>query len=661
MADTEGVAVAAVRAAIAGADYFKGYISDNDKGPSLDGYICGYTKKGYKKEFESGRAQVQIKGKECKSSDLLQERISYPVEVADLKVFKQMKGAIFFVVLFEKGNTDHKRIYYNPLLPYDINDLLKDKEKQKTVTIYLRPFPIGKEMEDTILTFIENSRKQSPLISLDGYKNFNLEDVVKSQIPNVPMSFSVGYTTVQHEKPNNSFQYLFSHDFYVYFKSGDFGIPIPAQHVDRITMVNRIYPCSLCIEDTEYFDKCKVTILKDKTIYEFFSTKTLGYEEKKDLQPDLFTNVVVQEKANNGNQAKKIKKAASARNNALDKKKFPFIVVMNNEEPDEFGRSKASYTYNIIGNLSERINIGSFILELLDKKKYSLNGHGSSFNPSEDEINGFDFEQLRNELKYWREIKSALDAVGCTEPLALDGFTEDDDKRLTPFIASVLHNQPLKFNNPIPELAQYQIHNLQLLLFFEKQSNGSYLLKKVPDNEIRCELVSAEGESYPTSFYCMFTSENFADISNLDLKQISNSIKSYENGPHFERANMAMLHMLSGYDKTGKEELLSTALDVATWFVEKKVPNITVSLLNIYQCDKRMGAFDEAEKNSVKELMKDQTDPDILAGCYLLLDDSENAAKQIKRLDREVQKAFLDFPIMKFMDEKAKKDMLDSL
>jgi len=31
MADTEGVAVAAVRATIAGADYLKGYICDNEK------------------------------------------------------------------------------------------------------------------------------------------------------------------------------------------------------------------------------------------------------------------------------------------------------------------------------------------------------------------------------------------------------------------------------------------------------------------------------------------------------------------------------------------------------------------------------------------------------------------------------------------------------
>ena len=654
MADTEGIAVAAVRAAIAGAVYLKGYISDNDKGPSLDGYICGYTKKGYKKEFESGRAQVQIKGKESKSSDLLKESISYPVEVADLKVFKQLHGAIFFVVLFEKGHTDHKRIYYNPLLPYDINDLLKDKEKQKTVTIYLKPFPTGKEMEDTVLTFIDNGKKQSPLISLDGNKNFSLEDVFKSHLLSAPISFSVGYTSIQKQKPENNFQYFFTHDFYVYFKN-EFGISIPMQHVDRLKMVNRIYPCSLCVGDTEYFDKCKITKLKDKTIYGFFSTKTLGYEERRKLEPDLSTNVVVQEAVSNGKAAVKPKKKVQPANDEpFNMKRFPFTIEMTDDEPDELGRHKASYTYNITGNLSERINIGSFILELFDKKKYILNGHESPFNPPEDKIKGFDFDGLREELKHWKDVKEALDLVGCNEPLAFDGFTDEDEKRLNIFVASVLHHQPLKYNNPIPRFVLYQIHNLQLLIFYERQADGQYLLKKIPDEETQFEIEIAKGEIYPTSFYCKFTAEYFATISNLDFEQITSSVMAYENDPHFEQANMTLLRMLIAYDETGKEELLDAALKIATWLVEKKVPDITVVLMNFYQCMKRKGMFKTSEANSVRELMKNQTKPDILAGCYLLLDDSEKAAEQIKLLDKDSQKAFLDYPIMKFMDENVK-------
>lgn len=31
----------------------------------------------------------------------------------------------------DKNNPDHKRIYYNPLLPYDLNEIINGKEDQK--------------------------------------------------------------------------------------------------------------------------------------------------------------------------------------------------------------------------------------------------------------------------------------------------------------------------------------------------------------------------------------------------------------------------------------------------------------------------------------------------------------------------------------------------
>lgn len=283
-----------------------------------------------------------------------------------------------------------------------------------------------------------------------------------------------------------------------------------------------------------------------------------------------------------------------------------------------------------------------------------MNGHESPFNPPEDEIKSFDFEQLRGEVNYWKEIQSALNIVGCTEPLILDGFTDDDEKRLTSFMASVLHKLPLKYDNPMPELVLYPIHNLQLLVFFEKQSNGRYLIKKIPDKEIKCEMETPEGKTYPTSFYCMFTPENFAEISNLDFERVVDSINAYDNDPHLEKANMSMLYMLTAYDETGKDELLSAAMNIAAWLVDKSNPNTLLSLMNFYQCRKRMGTFDEVDRNSVNELMKDQTAPDILAGCYLLLDDSKKAEEQIKHLDEDMKKAFMDYPIIKFMDEKVR-------
>ena len=79
-----------------------------------------------------------------------------------------------------------------------------------------------------------------------------------------------------------------------------------------------------------------------------------------------------------------------------------------------------------------------------------------------------------------------------------------------------------------------------------------------------------------------------------------------------------------------RKNWLGAAMKIATWLVGEKAPDTTISLMNFYQCLKRKGQFGDDERNSVKELMKDQENPEILAGFYLLLDDNENASKGIK-------------------------------
>jgi len=645
MADIENIAVSAVMAVIAGAEYLKSYIASKDTGPSLDGYICGFSKKGYSKKNEKGRAPVQIKGKESAATDLLQERISYSVDVADMKAFKRECGTIFFVVLFDKEDPSHTRIYYNPLLPYDINEILKDKEEQETVTIYLKPFPKGKEMEDTVLTFIDNRLKQSSIISQDKFKNYSIKEIFNEKTLKNPLSFNIGYTSIQGKDGDSGLSYFFNHDFYLYLK-GEFDILIPAQHIHHLEMIHSEYSCSLCVEDTEYFDKCSVTILKDRTVYSFYSTKTTSEQEKT-------TDIVIQEANGDGELEKPIKDSTNPSKEPGEIEKYPFVIELF-EDKDELGRSKANFTYHLAGNLAEKINTARFVIDLMQKKSYSLNGHKDNWNLPTEELKKFNLKDIKESLKLWEEIQKALDIVGCKETLSFEKFTDIDEKRLYCFKESVLNKRTVTFHETIPELATYQIGNLSLMLFFEKQKDGSYLIKKVPDRVLNCRVEDDEGNIYPTSFYTIFGTDSYEKISNLDLDSCVKSITAYENIIHFERANMSLLHMLSAYDNTGREDLLDAALKISTWMVEKEAPDTTISLMNFYQCLKRKGLFGEDERNSVKELTKDQENPEVLAGCYLLLDDSEDAAKEIKGLDKDRKDFFFNYPIMRFMDDKVR-------
>lgn len=653
MADIENIAVSAVTAVIAGADYLKSYIASGDKGPSFDGYICGFTKKGYSKKNEKGRAPVQIKGRESTAADLLQKKISYSVEVADMKAFKRECGAIFFVVLFDKEDSSHTKIFYKSLLPYDINEILKDRKEQETATIYLKPFPKGKEMEDVVLTFIEDRLKQSSIISQDRFKNYSIEEILSKKTLKDPISFNVGYTSIQSSERDSGFEYFFSHDFFIYLK-GDFDTLIPMQHVQYLDMIHTERDCSFCVGNTEYFDKCSVTILKDRTVFGFYSTKTNLSTDDAGAKPP--TNVVIQSVDGTAEEDRKDQTSGKAVVNDDISQKCPFVIELFHET-DELGRSRTNFTYHLWGNLLEKINTARFIFALIKKRGYKLNGHYERWNPSEDELKKFKLKEMADSLKLWEDIERALEMVGCHDVLSFENFSDADERRLQCFKESVLHRRTITFPNPVPEISVYPIGNLQLMLFFEKQKDESYLIKTIPDKEFTCCTEDDKGKVYATSLYTLFGPDNYAKLSNLDLDSCVESLTAFENTVHFERANMALLNMLTAYDKSGKEELLGAAMKIATWLVGEKAPDTTISLMNFYQCLERKGQFGDDERNSVKELMKDQENPEILAGCYLLLDDNENAARELRKLDKDKKEFFLKYPIMKFMDEELKKDL----
>lgn len=155
--DTEALAVAAVKTAIAKTDYLVDYIKDKDKEPMWDGSIYAYFSKRKSNADWNGKAAVQVKGKNLEALDT--EEIKYDIEVVDMKNYKREGGLLFFVVgIDEDGNT---KIFYKALTPYLINKILEGKEEQGTIRINFGAFPIQKnEICNVVMDFIRDAKKQ---------------------------------------------------------------------------------------------------------------------------------------------------------------------------------------------------------------------------------------------------------------------------------------------------------------------------------------------------------------------------------------------------------------------------------------------------------------------------------------------------------------------
>ena len=157
----EKIAVSYLNLVITQCELLRAEISENDKTPSFDGHIELYSKVGNKKSDLIGRCDIQVKGKTIKSK-YFKATITYPVEVNNIQNFLNNGGAIYFVVGINPNNSEY-RIYYNALLPVDLQNIMNQikNSRQKTKNIELEQLPQNpKHIEKIFSNFLFHRKLQ---------------------------------------------------------------------------------------------------------------------------------------------------------------------------------------------------------------------------------------------------------------------------------------------------------------------------------------------------------------------------------------------------------------------------------------------------------------------------------------------------------------------
>ena len=127
----EGKGVNAVNGFILNTQTLMPYIDFNDRTDSWDGNIFVYSSEENRKKELIGKIPIQVKASEVKLFSGI--KASKQIDVSDIYNYKSDGGVILFFVecLGEK-----KHIYYNPLLPVDLENIIKQlKINQKKVNI----------------------------------------------------------------------------------------------------------------------------------------------------------------------------------------------------------------------------------------------------------------------------------------------------------------------------------------------------------------------------------------------------------------------------------------------------------------------------------------------------------------------------------------------
>lgn len=214
-------AIIALEDVLTRSQYINPEVAKNDRTPSWDGNVFIYNQPGTMKKDLIGKIDIQVKGHYNKKT--FKDKITYPVNVFDLRNYLNDSGVIYFVIYIK--NFDDYKIYYNTLLPFDLTRLLKNAKDQKSKSIELIEFPKDElEIRDIFTNFIRNRDLQGAI----DHRYLSLEDVENSDLP--IMSYHFGFSGPGLKK-SSPIDYTLNHTTYIYFKPSNYEAFFPIEKV----------------------------------------------------------------------------------------------------------------------------------------------------------------------------------------------------------------------------------------------------------------------------------------------------------------------------------------------------------------------------------------------------------------------------------------------
>ncbi|MCT4593578.1 MAG: DUF4365 domain-containing protein [Anaeromicrobium sp.] len=589
----EILAVNAVKSSITISDYLTPFIADNDKEPTWDGNVYIYNDKSKKKRELKGRVAVQVKGKE--SNDFSRDKISFPVEVADLKNYLYDGGVIFFVVYIGNNGLINK-IYYADLLPIKLRVILAEAKSQQTKTIELKEFPTDNNHKATIfLNFYEHSSKQA------SFKSAELLSLDDLQEQGVLKGISLTVSGYGYDR-NDPQKALFENDVYIYANIKGCSIPQPIEMLP----------------------------------YDLNTTQ--------EIQNQVFANG-------------KLFYNSYFRVRSKGKDTFKFGKSLTLEISEEHRSCKISY--KTTDTLRTIINDLGFMLNVLEAKCFVVENTTFPIAPTYDELVNFDIEQQKKNLEYYEKMQQVLDILNVKEDLILAKMTAKEKRNFDDLIKAFVEKEPVSGLNPdLPNVMKLQISNITLMLsFFPCEEAGTYQILDFFRTNYNVKYEDGNGNMQPISQYAILKKEDYLKVSNMRFDVLLPSYQCIKDNQHIsERANFVLLNLLYAYDESGRKEILNTAKAFAEWLISTDDTMLTYEIkkLNLLQIIKRERKFNIEEIKALFAITENSaTREEMLVGAYLLLDNQVAAELHFDCLDPMEQENFKEYPIYKFWKSKA--------
>lgn len=590
--DIEEGAILALKNYIRGSEIISQHISENDKEPFWDGALYLYAKPNKAKDSFMGRVPVQLKGQEV--DKFKKTKYRYKISIEDLKAY--LNDPTIYIVCQEKNNGRDSLLFYRNLLPENIKNILKGKDKQSTVSVTMKPMPKTLEdFEDIVKAFWTNSKKQ---VSFAKKKSFTFEDMKKRNIKN--FSFVVPSSEMS---PVEMMGYLSSHNSYMYAqidKDLDIEIPI-AEEIESVSFQSVIKK-DVAVGDKIFFKEYRNDIQDGRCIISIGGILT-------------------------------------------------FSFLLNSKKYD----CKASFK-STLKTLDESIRDAEFILALNEYGCLTIGDFPLHLKVNEQDI----VKDLKCRLAGWKQLKNVLHRFHVKKPLDLTAITDKQNVNFNSILYSVDTGNLVNIGHRENSLVLVDIGNLNILLWESVDDKGNSRFGDFFNGKISLQYKFNDGKKYPVSPFSYLQNEGFwLKCDNIPFeKQISSYEILIDRNPHIlEMANFDLLYMLECYDKLSdtdslrKYELLEYAEKLSCWLIGKETSRSLDAMHYINHCQvlKRLGKLGETEVSKLQTiLLNEQVDSILKVGASLLLENKNEFSKWYSLCSKEDVENIKRFPIWRF-------------
>lgn len=506
-------------------------------------------------------------------------------------------GGTIFFVIYVSKNKNSHKIYYAKLLPFDLKKILNNYGNQKTKTIELKALP-------------ENNKDISNIFLNIAYDTIRQRPAINC----APVSYA---DLTKHNKANNFsleciniendtiYDYLFDNESYLYTKL-DFGLELPILQIPKINLVLDTVPFPVSVGEKVFYDNHHILYKKDYLEIHIGESIKLIYEKnKEDLQ----------------------------------------------------------FEFNLRGTLSKRIKDLEFFLAIIEAKQFQL---GDIVFPTPNimqtvEKSSFNLQFYKNDLEYYKQIKTTLDKLCVQEDLDCDKLNNNEIKRLNGLISIIRDSKPIQFENEAPLIGYISISNLNILLVAlrnEKEKNKyEYNIYGLNNAYPMLGAYCAEQECIVlTSHYVMLKQKDMTICSNIDYKTLVKQIMSIPlSSVYFQQILNLINEMLKAFDENSKfkEQIINAVFELIEWLKSnEQYSEINILTLNYYQATKRKRKLFNEERQHLYSMIEDcPCDEGIYVSVYLLLEEYSAARRHFDLMEKDKQDKFSTFAISHFFEE----------